>query len=557
MDKVAVLYIATGRYISFWKDFYRSCEKFFLPDYEKDYYIFTDSKRFAYSNKKNVKITYQEKLGWPYDTMMRFDMFLKRKTDLQNYDYIFFFNANIKFLKTVGKEVLPSIEQDGLVVQTHPGVFDLEPDKFSYDRNPASKAYIPYGEGKHYYAGGLNGGIAKDYLEMCEYLSNWTHIDLDNGIIPLWHDESMINKYMLDKNPLVLPVNYMLPEEYLNLEKYKNFLYEQKTVLRSKQGNHDYFRGITNKKRVYLKKKIKKFLQGKSNEVVIPLYGRLANNMFQWGFARWYENETGISPVVDVYNLQYSFIPFEFKSLKYKKYFRIKKNFLLSLLSVIPFTQKTAKKYIKEMYNLPVKEELNFLKFEEGYKKLSSPIRLEGYFQSYKYLEPVREKLLKDFKLKVKLTKENCDILEKIKQTESVSVHYRRTDYLNNQNQNFYYACSDEYYKTAVNYIADETNKNIVLFVFSDDIEWVKENVKFEFETVFVDINSSEQGYFDLELMKNCKHNIIANSSFSYMAAWLNENDEKIVVCPEKWYRLYESTYDLYPPQWKQIGGQV
>ena len=73
---------------------------------------------------------------------------------------------------------------------------------------------------------------------------------------------------------------------------------------------------------------------------------------------------------------------------------------------------------------------------------------------------------------------------------------------------------------------------------------------KFNYETVYADINSSRQGYFDLELMKHCKHNIIANSSFSWWGAWLNENENKIVVAPEKWIATLDSNYDIIPENW-------
>ena len=97
MKKVAILYIALGRYITFWKDFYESCEKYLSPC-EKHYFVWTDNETFDYSDAANVTITRAEKKGWPYDTLLRFQMFLERQKELSKFDYIFFFNANISGL---------------------------------------------------------------------------------------------------------------------------------------------------------------------------------------------------------------------------------------------------------------------------------------------------------------------------------------------------------------------------------------------------------------------------------------------------------------------------
>lgn len=254
-NKVAVLYIVTGRYVCFWDEFYTSCEKFFLTDTEKTYFVFTDSEHLDFEKNVNIKKIHQEKLGWPYDTMLRFDIFLKQKELLKDYDYIFFFNANTKFLDTVGKEILPSAENDGLMTGSHPAFYNKQPDEFTYDRNPKSQAYIPYGQGKHYATGALNGGTSAEYLRMCEELSKLTHVDIENKVEPLWHDESMLNKYLLDKNPLIMPVNYLYPEgRWMPRKWYKNnpFKHDIKILSTDKAhprfGGKYYLRGLTDKK---------------------------------------------------------------------------------------------------------------------------------------------------------------------------------------------------------------------------------------------------------------------------------------------------------------------
>lgn len=251
--KIAVLYIVTGRYTCFWNEFYESCEKYLLNDAEKKYFVFTDAEYLDYEENENILKIHQEKLGWPYDTMLRFDIFLKQKELLKNYDYIFFFNANTKFLDYVKEEILPTEENDGLMTGSHGAFFDKTPDEFTYDRNPKSQAYIPYGSGKHYATGALNGGTSQAYLTMCEELSRLTHIDMDNNVIPLWHDESMLNKYLLDKNPLIMPINYLYPAWRKKWRKNNPYIKNIKILSTDKghpkYGGTEYLRGLTDKKR--------------------------------------------------------------------------------------------------------------------------------------------------------------------------------------------------------------------------------------------------------------------------------------------------------------------
>ena len=144
---IAILYICTGKYTVFWKDFYKSCEKYFLKNHKKSYFVFTDSPDIDYDNKKEVKKIYQKKLGWPFDTLMRFDMFLTQKEELKKYDYLFFCNANLLFKKEIKEDILPDkYAHGGIMVTQHPGFYDKNNDEFPYERNPSSSAYIK-GEG--------------------------------------------------------------------------------------------------------------------------------------------------------------------------------------------------------------------------------------------------------------------------------------------------------------------------------------------------------------------------------------------------------------------------
>ena len=150
---------------------------------------------------------------------------------------------------------------------------------------------------------------------------------------------------------------------------------------------------------------------------------------------------------------------------------------------------------------------------------------LNGYWQSIKYFEGIENDIKKDFRFKNQLDNKNLEILNEIENSNSISIHIRRGDYMSPENYNMY-GCiaTPTYYKKAIKVI-EEKVENPTFFVFSNDMDWVKKNIQI----------NSRVFYIDMFLMSKCKHNIIANSSFSWWGAWLNENKNKIVIAPKKW----------------------
>ena len=200
MSKLAILYVCTGKYTVFWREFYDSCEAYFLPNCEKHYFVFTDADSIEHeAENAGIHRIFQQALAWPYPTLLRYKMFLRAEELLRDFDYIFFFNANAQFVREVSEAmILPRAERgEDLVVVRHPGFYNKENDVFTYDRNPRSRAFIPYGRGRVYVCGGINGGTAEAYLRLCHTISERTDADLKKGVIALWHDESHLNKYIL------------------------------------------------------------------------------------------------------------------------------------------------------------------------------------------------------------------------------------------------------------------------------------------------------------------------------------------------------------------------
>lgn len=218
MAKVGILYIALGRYTVFWDEFYESCERHLLHA-DKHYFIWTDNPTDA-MRRDNVTIIPAQKRGWPYDSLMRFEMFYAHKKELSKFDYLFFFNANFKFVNDTDlSEIAPREWDSGLCASLHPGrhgdIWRDTPDGFPYERRKESTAYVPYGVGRHYVCGAFNGGTADAFLEMCRALSKNVQADIKNGINAVVDDESHLNAYLATRDFLLCGRAYGYPEHKL------------------------------------------------------------------------------------------------------------------------------------------------------------------------------------------------------------------------------------------------------------------------------------------------------------------------------------------------------
>lgn len=238
--KIGILVICTGKYSVFFETLYKSCEEFFLTEHEKTYYVFTDDDNIV--SKDNIVKIQQERLGWPFDTLKRFSIFNKIKETLLNEDYLFFLNANMFCLKEVDDSILPKKENNYLMAVQHPGFYKKPNYLFTYERNINSNFYIPFDKGDFYCQGCFIGGRSLEFIDMSEKLDKLIDDDVSRGIIPLWWDESALNWYYLDKNPLVIDQHYAYPENHI----YDITLKRENAIIlnrdKSNFGGHDFLR---------------------------------------------------------------------------------------------------------------------------------------------------------------------------------------------------------------------------------------------------------------------------------------------------------------------------
>jgi hypothetical protein len=196
---------------------------------------------------------------------------------------------------------------------------------------------------------------------------------------------------------------------------------------------------------------------------------------------------------------------------------------------------------------------------------LPDDLYLSGYFQSEKYFGTIQDKIRQWYTPSKPLDDKNAALLAEMKTKESVSLHVRRGDYTAASFNSFFGTLPDDYYQRAVAHINQQI-KAPAFYIFSDDIAWCKANLKVGDSPVFVDHNRGDDSFKDVLMMSGCKHNIIANSSFSWWGAWLNADPSKTVIAPTKWFNQsyytgkgnvyptrYYNTSDLIPPGWLRL----
>ncbi len=285
--------------------------------------------------------------------------------------------------------------------------------------------------------------------------------------------------------------------------------------------------------------------------------GGLGNQMFQWAFAKSLSIRKNEEFSLDVNSFAYDRLrKFELG------HFNLKDK--IASVEEIQFSKRVNRNlylnYFKKLFRVgstqnekvEIEKSLNY----DASVQWSAAKYFEGYWQSEKYFMECEQEIRNDFKICIESDEYYTELHRQAEKTESVSVHFRRGDYINNSSTNQYHGtCSLDYYKNAMNYIKVRLGSEITFFMISDDIAWVKSEFESNKGIIFVE-NDQGLDVEDMLLMTRCKHNIIANSSFSWWGAWLNENENKVVIAPKIWFRneeVQKQTLDLIPEKWVRI----
>jgi len=528
--RVGILYVCTGKYIRFWDEFYQSCEEHFMPGVEKHYYVFTD-QAFAEETLDNVTKVHQENLGWPDNTLRRFHMFQKVDDALASNDYLYFFNANCRFKRPIGAEFLPERE-DQLVVVRHPGQVNKPADQVPYERNPRSRACIRLGQGDYYVCGGVNGGSSVAFLAFAKAARAAIDADFRDGIVAQWHDESHLNRYILDHPHTVRHEGYCYPQNWkLNAEPI--------IEVRDKQahGGRDPLRALGT--------------TGKQEDMVtVAIFGGLGNQMFQYAMGRAMALRNGCRLQLDTRHydqkgaFRYGLGDFNIKAV-------------IGTSRTLPPTKQRRLKYLAWRHfssrHRLIREQ--GLSFNEPVTLATGSMYLKGYWQSERYFSEFADAIREELTVSDPASGENLEMLRRIESEPCISVHVRRGDYVTNPKANaFHGTCSIAYYQQAVKQVHQKVGDRLPVYLFSDDLEWATENLTFDCRVIPVGINPATAAREDLRLMSSCTHNVIANSSFSWWAAWLNRSPDKMVIAPPHWFaKGRDENRDIIPGGWSRM----
>lgn len=284
--------------------------------------------------------------------------------------------------------------------------------------------------------------------------------------------------------------------------------------------------------------------------IIIKLDGGLGNQMFQFALYLKYQFQNKIVSIDDDYLRLFGNahngleLPYIF-DLSYNRG-ALKNVSPYDILRKIPILRSVYTNHEIRNKHIYIEESLVFHK---DYLYWNN-IYLDGYWQSPMYFEDIRDVILSNYTFKnldYDLTFEAQDYLNIIANSNSVSIHIRRGDYLAESNR----MLPDSYYSNAIHYVLSNID-NPTFFIFSDDIEWCKNNLDIAGEHIFIEYIEPCKSYIDMYLMTQCNHNIIANSSFSWWGAWLNDNPNKIVIGPKNWFND-GTEIDIYPDSWVKI----
>jgi len=296
--------------------------------------------------------------------------------------------------------------------------------------------------------------------------------------------------------------------------------------------------------------------------IIVKLMGGLGNQMFQYAAGRRLAHHHNT-----VLKLDLSFLGSVEESITPRRYELEHLNIMAEIATPEEIAELTGKgsTYLQSFLQqtrqalgllLPVKNVITEKHFHFDLAILTAPNNtfLDGYWQSEKYFADISDVIRQEFNVTSDPDDWNRRLAEEIKGCESIAIHVRRCDYVSNAVTNAYHGtCPLDYYHAAIGMIVSQVAEPH-FFVFSDDSEWVRDNLQIHYLTTYLNHNGPYQGHEDLRLMSLCRHHIIANSSFSWWGAWLARNPGNIVIAPDKWFTKADiDTRDLLPERWSRI----
>jgi len=287
--------------------------------------------------------------------------------------------------------------------------------------------------------------------------------------------------------------------------------------------------------------------------IIVKIFGGLGNQLYQYAAAKYLAEKHKVPIRLDLS---------AFDSDKLRNFDLQKFNTKFAIASKEDIANLLPRNNIaKALQYLRPKEKRTYhrergLHFDNTFSSIGPNVYLKGYFQSERYFLPIEQIIRAEFALDRSYTLQVEDIATNMRNEPSVSVHIRRGDYTDPEVLRIHGVLQKDYYQKAIT-MAKQAIPNARFYFFSDDAGWVKENFDLT-NSVIVSGQHTTSHVEDFYLMSQCRNNIIANSSFSWWCAWLNDNSEKLVVAPASWFAARpDDSADRIPDSWKQIASPL
>lgn len=284
--------------------------------------------------------------------------------------------------------------------------------------------------------------------------------------------------------------------------------------------------------------------------IIVRMVGGVGNQLFCYAYAKSLQQK-GYDVKIDISTFKFNKID----SYEFDKY-NIDIPISTQKENEILFNNSSLSKILKRFgIDISNKVREKSLLFDESLLRINDNSYVDGYFQNEKYFYDIREIILEQISINRPLSNFTKSIQKKINSLNNTcSIHVRRGDMANDINVKIHGVCSVEYYNNAIEYLKNKLGE-VNYFIFSDDFEWCRSNLKID-NAIFVESDEHRIAHEDIYLMSLCDHNIIANSTFSWWGAWLNDNESQISIAPMEWFKdkkYQKQSQDIVPNRWIKL----
>jgi hypothetical protein len=504
-----------------WLTFYQSAERYLMPSVEKHYFLFANGGKLL-QNLPNVTVVPLAALHENYVPGSTFQYYLAAGSQLENFDYLYAFDANCRLTREIGTDFLPD-ESDQLVAVQDAGQVNIPVNRVPYERNPKSNAFIRTGLGQCYVSGKIVGGSTAAFLLLLRSVYSNMLDDYHHGLAAFRSEESYLNRHLLDHAYSLRHAGYCYPSAWkLGLPM---MIQWRPTAETHPNQNRRSWPGKSRPK----------------DRVTVALAGDLGQQLFQYSMGRSLSQRLGCPLELDTrsfdcqceqeyglgnFNIRIPIAANRYRSCGWLGWLgRGKLQNLLAGQRVVQQSQA---------------------QFDPSILNYRGNILPKGYWQSERYFSSIADTLRSDLRPTAKLSTRSMAMLELINGQSSLAVHYPSQQ---SSGEVLKMPSSSDlptsYYRRAVERIAARTRNQPTIFLFSQDVHRAASELATDCPVVMVRESDFRSQYEWMLLMAACEHQVISRETTAWWAAWLNRNPEKIVVAPKD--ESPESACSIHP----------